>query len=104
MEICKNKRSNQHFIYIGKAGSDEALLVTPKAEVKSLKLNLFTEIEEREESSLLQNKMVTEAQVKRFHEHLKDRSDEVIENIKDYFEQCSPHEKTEFIRKIQEIL
>lgn len=82
-------------------GDEEALLVTPEAQVKYLKLNLFSTMEDQEESYLLQNKLVTEAQAKRFHQHHKDRSDESIENFEDSFEQLSPSEKAEVLKKLQ---
>ncbi len=86
MEICKNKRTNQYFICLEKRGSGEVLLVTPEAQVKSLKLNLFGELKLQKETYLMRNKIVTEAQVKRFHEYLNDRNDELVENIEDSFE------------------
>lgn len=99
MKICKNKRSNQYFIYIEKTGDEEALLVTSEAQVKSLKLNLFSDVEEQEETYLLQNEIITEAQVKKFHEYRKDRYDELIEN----FEQLSLYEQEERLKKLQKM-
>jgi uncharacterized iron-regulated protein len=104
MEICKNKRSDQYFIYIEKTGGDEALLVTPEAQVKSLKLNLFNEVEEREEDYLIQNEMLTEAQVQRFHEYRKNRSDEIVERFEYYIETLSTYEKEELLKKLQEMV
>ena len=49
MQVCKNKSSGEYFIYIQKTGNDEALLVTPKSEIKSLKLRLFEALEEKDE-------------------------------------------------------
>ncbi len=100
MEICKNNCSNMYFIYIEKTGDEEALLVTPEAQVKSLKLNLFSELEDQEESYLLEKKIVTEAQVKRFREYLKDRSTESVENMEDSFEQLSSSAKAELLKKM----
>ena len=104
MEICKNKRSNKYFIYIEKTGRDEALLVTPEAQIKSLKLNLFNEIEDREEAALLKNKILTEAQVKRFHEHRKNRSDEIVERFEYYVEALSTFEKKELLKKLEKMV
>ncbi len=101
METCKNKSSNLYFIFIEKTADAEGLLVTPEAQVKSLNLNLFSEMEDQEESHLLQNKLVTEAQIKRFHEYLKDRSDELVENVEDSFEQLSPSARAEVLKKLQ---
>ncbi len=100
MEICKNKSSNLYFIYIEETGYAEALLITPEAQVKSLKLDLFDEVKEQEDTYLVQNNLVTEAQVQRFHEYNKSRSDELVER----FEEMSPYEQKIFIQKLQEMV
>ncbi len=105
MVIYKNNNSNKYFIYIQTTGDEEALLVTPDAQVKSLKLNLFTKvIGEQEESSLLQLKLVSEAQVKRFHEFQKDRSDEVVDLLEHQFEQLSHYQREELLKKLQKMI
>jgi hypothetical protein len=71
--------------------------------VKSLKLILFNEVEEQEEAYLLQNKMVTEAQVQRFHEYRKNRSDEIVERFEYYVEALSTFEKKELLKKLQKM-
>jgi hypothetical protein len=103
MEICKNKSSNRYFIYIEKTGSAEALLVTPEAQIKSLKIDLFGEVEEQKETYLLKNMLVTEAQVKRFKEYKENRSDEVVDSIVILFEQMGPNEKKLFLQKLQNL-
>jgi hypothetical protein len=104
MEICKNKSSDRYFIYIEKTGSAEALLVTPEAHIKSLKLDLFGKAEEQEETYLLQNKLVTDTQVQRFHEYKENRSDEVVDQVLYYFEQMGPYEKKAFLQKLQKMV
>jgi hypothetical protein len=101
MEICKNKSSNRYFIYIEETGSAEALLVTPEAQVKSLKIDLFGQVEEQEEPYLLKNKLVTEAQVQRFKEYKENRSDEVVDSVLILFEQMGPSEKNLILQKLQ---
>lgn len=81
MDICKNKKSNRYFIYIGKTGNKEQLLITPDAQIKSLKNDLFYDIEEDDEDRLLGDGKITEAQVKRFREYEQDRFDEIIDVI-----------------------
>jgi hypothetical protein len=103
MEICKNKASGQYFIYIRENGDEEALLVTPEAQIKSLRMNLFDDPQENDEAYLLESKLITADQVRRFHEYNKNRSDDVMENMEDYFGQMSPYEQDVFIRKLQEI-
>jgi hypothetical protein len=100
MEVCKNNSSNQYFIYIEQTGYAEALLITPEAQVKSLKLELFGEVTEKEEAYLLQNNIVTDAQVKRFHEYNKSRSDEFVER----FEEMLPYEQKIVIHKLQKMV
>jgi len=104
MEICKNKSSNLYFIYIDETGDTEALLITPEAKVKSLKLDLFGEVEEQEETRLLQNKLITEAQIQRFYEYKKSRSEDVAERVEYYFEQMTADQKEIFLQKAQEML
>jgi hypothetical protein len=72
--------------------------------VKSLKLNLFNDAEEREEAYLLQNKILTEAQVQRFHEYRKNRSDEILERFEYYVESISAYEKKELLKKLERMV
>ena len=48
--------------------------------------------------------LVNEAQVRRFHEYHKSRSDEVVEQFEYYFEQMSHYEQKIFIQKLQEMV
>ena len=65
MELLRNKNSGKIFIYIQSTGTNEALMVTPEAEIKSLNVDLFEEFGEIEESDLLSRKHVSESQIKR---------------------------------------
>lgn len=100
MEICKNKISNKYFSYIEVTGNAEALLITPEAQIKSLKLDLFGEVEEQDENYLLQNEILTKTQVKRFHEYNKNRADDFIEK----FEELSTYDQERVLQKLQEIV
>jgi len=93
MQVCKNKNSGKYFIYIQDTGNDEALLVTSGAEIKSLSAALFGETEDKEEDSLIANDLITDAQIQRFHQYEKDKSDNFIENFTYDFEQLSPYEQ-----------
>jgi len=104
MEIYKNKASGQYFIYICETGDEEALLVTPNAEIKSLSISLFANPEDHPEAHLLEEKIVTAEQIQRFHVYSKDRIDDIRENLKHYFDQLSPVEKASFIKMLQEIV
>lgn len=115
MEICKTKKSNQYFIYIVDTGKTEILLVTPDAQLKSLKNDLFEEIEGQEESYILQSKLLTEDQVKRLHEYKearsdeiveqeRTRSDEIVEQVIEEFKKMLPNDQKRFIQKLQEMV
>lgn len=101
MEICKNKSSGSYFIYIHGSGLGEVLLVTPDAQIKSLRAELFSDIEEYTENYLLERSLVNTAQVQRFNDYKKSRSDEIVDEVEYHFDRMSPDEKKEFIRKIQ---
>ena len=83
MDICKNNITGNYFIYINATGTEEALFVTPNAEIKNLQLELFTKPEKYPEAFLLEEDLITKEQSQRFHEYKKDRSDEVSENYND---------------------
>jgi hypothetical protein len=100
MEICKNKSSNKYFIYIENTGNREALLITPEARVISLKIDLFDDVEEQEEDYLLNNKLLTEPQVKRYREYKSSRTDESFE----WFEELSAYEQQIYIEKLKKII
>jgi len=103
MEICRNKNSGNCFIYIQKSGIGEALFVTPDAQVKSLSTDLFDEVEEYTETHLMERLLVNAAQVQRFNDYKKSRSQENLDKFEYHFDRLSPDEKKEFIRKHQEI-
>jgi Mg/Co/Ni transporter MgtE len=100
MEVCKNKISNRYFIFIEDTGNAETLLVTPEAQIKSLKGDLFEELEDQEENYLLQHNLVTEAQVQRVHEYYKSRSDEIIDN----FEEMSHYDQKRLLQALQKMV
>lgn len=104
MEVCKNSASGQYFIYICETGAEEALLVTPNAQIKSLKITLFADLEEYVEAHLLESKMITAGQIRRFHEHKKNRSADVTENLDHYFDQLSPYEQDLFIKRLEKMV
>jgi len=66
-----------------------------------LKLNLFNKVEEREEPYLLENNLLTKAQVQRFYEYCKNRSDEIVERFEYYIETLSNYEKKELFKKLE---
>ncbi len=104
MEVCKNKASGQYFIYIRETGAEEALLVLPNAQIKSLKLALFVDFEDYEESYLLEKRMTTAEQIGRFHEYEKNRSEDITENLNHYFDQLTPYEQDRLIKRLERML
>jgi len=93
MQVCKNKNSGKYFIYIQDTGNEETLLVTPGAEIKSLSAALFGELEDKDEDNLIANGIIADAQIQRFHQYEKDKSDNFVENFTYEFEQLTPYEQ-----------
>lgn len=104
MEVCKNKDSGKYFIFLEDIGLEKILLVTPDANVKPLKSNLFDEVEDLSEESLIENSFVSEDQVRVYREYQQNRSDDFVENSIIDFENMTHHEQREFLRKLQEML
>ncbi len=100
MDVCRNKISNRYFIFIEDTGNGEMLLITPEAQVKSLKRDLFEELEDQEQSYLLQNKLISEAQVQRLQEYQESRSDEFIEN----FKELSSYDQKRVLKAMQKMV
>lgn len=75
MQICKNKRSGKYFIYIEPAGTGRAHLVLPEGKAaKPLNLSFFDESEEGNESDFLSRGLVSDTQIKRYKEEVKQRA------------------------------
>jgi hypothetical protein len=69
MEVCRNRKSKQYFIYLFKIpNSDEALFISPKLEVIRLPLGRFEGPIDEEEGSLLSRGMVSEGQVEKYQQ------------------------------------
>ncbi len=101
MEVCKNKSTGQYFIFINETGDDEALMVTAIAEIKSLKLNLFHDIEEFDENWLLSENFISDEQVKRFHQYEKNRFEDQVAYVESLFHQMPPDKQQEFLEKLK---
>ena len=43
MEICKNKKTGEVFVYLEEKSDDSALMITPHGDVKRLENRFFTE-------------------------------------------------------------
>ena len=75
MEVYKNKKSGEYFIYIEPAGTGKAHLVLPEGKaVKPLDLGLFGESEEGNEKDFLSRGLITNRQIKRYNEEVNQRA------------------------------
>ena len=75
MQICKNKRSEEYFIYIEPAGTGRAHLVLPDGKAaKPLDLSLFDESEEGNEKDFLSRGLISDTQIKRYNEEVNQRA------------------------------
>lgn len=63
MEICKNKKTGQTFIYLHEDENARALMITPQGSVKALDTELFTEpLEVEKVEALLDQGKINSAQ------------------------------------------
>ena len=100
MEVCKHKQTGKYFIYIQETGDNEALLITPLAEIKSLNLNQFYEVEEEEDDYWINNHLIEQNQMTRFREYKQNRSEESVENVKYLIEQMTEYEKKQLLEEL----
>ena len=73
MEVYRNRRSRQYFVYLFNIpNSDEALFISPKLQVIRLPLGRLEGPIDEEEGSLLSRGMVTEGQVEKYQQYERD--------------------------------
>ncbi len=104
MQVCKNNRSGQYFIYIHKTGREETLLITPETKLKSLDLNLFQEVEEKDEDYLQSSELITVEQIQRYYDYRQNRTDEEDDKNEEFIEELlkrPSHELEAFIEKLK---
>jgi hypothetical protein len=66
VEVYRNRRSRQYFIYLFKIpNGDEALFINPKLQVIRLPLSRFEDPIDEEEGSLVLRGIITEGQVEK---------------------------------------
>lgn len=68
ISVCRNKASNQYFIFLEDTNDGKALLITPEGKIKALDPELFDEAEEEDKNYLLSHNLITEPQIDKFHE------------------------------------
>ena len=120
MQICKNRKSGKHFIYIQDEGNGKASVVLPTGEIKSLKLSLFEEPEEGNEKDFLSRGLITNRQIKKYRTEVKRRDmfnemerkeaalrafedlpyKEQVKKFLEILEKLSPDKQKEVIEKI----
>ena len=75
MQIYKNKKSGEYFIYIESAGKGKAHLVVPGGKAaKLLDCSLFGESEEGNEKDFLSRGLITNRQIKQYNEEVNQRA------------------------------
>ncbi len=75
MQIWKNKKSGEYFIYIESAGTSKAHLVLPEGKAaKPLDCSLFGESEKGNEKDFLSRGLVSDTQIKRYREEVNQRA------------------------------
>ena len=62
IEVCKNKRSDQFFIFLDRVSSNKSHYIIPDGKIKALSSDLFHETEVREKKFLLTNNLITPEQ------------------------------------------
>ena len=75
MQIWKNKKSGEYFIYIESAGKGKAHLVLPGGKAaKPLELIFFDQPEKGNEKDFLSRGLITNRQIKRYKEEVNQRA------------------------------
>ncbi len=75
MQIYKNKKSGEYFIYIESAGTGKAHLVLPEGKAaKLLDCSFFGESEEGNEKDFLSRGLISDTQIKRYNEEVNQRA------------------------------
>lgn len=69
--VCRNDATRQNFIFVEDASDGKALLVTPEGKIKALDPGLFEEIEEQNKDYLLSHDLITELQIAKYHEFMR---------------------------------
>jgi len=69
--VCENKNTHQNFIFLEDASDGKALLVTPEGKIKALEPVLFGESEEQNKDYLLSHDLITELQIAKYHEFMR---------------------------------
>ena len=75
MQIYKNKKSGEYFIYIESAGKGKTHLVLPGGKAaKPLELIFFDQPEKGNEKDFLSRGLISDAQIKRYKEEVDQRA------------------------------
>lgn len=103
--MFKNKKSGKFFILLPNHRGGSPVFITPEGNLKAaLDLELFDEEEVFDIDQLANLKaqgFITEAQKTTAEQYSKNREEEAIENIKDYFDQLPDWEKQSFIETLK---
>jgi len=98
MEIYKNLNLEGYFIYLDDVSSEKILLITPNAEIKAFEKSLFVEVPVKDEKDLIDQGIITEQQVNRYHLYWENRRNEPLELLEFLMKEMSPVE-LEYFKK-----
>ena len=69
--VYKNEAAYQNFIFLEDASGGKVLLVTPEGKIKALDPGLFGEIEGQNKDYFLSHDLITELQIDKYHEFIR---------------------------------
>jgi len=69
--VCRNKASDQNFIFLEDASDGKALFVTPEGNIEALDPGLFETVEEQNKDYLLSNSLVNDLQTEKYYEFIR---------------------------------
>ncbi|MBT3484072.1 MAG: hypothetical protein HOG03_12420 [Desulfobacula sp.] len=70
VEVCKNSKSSNYFIFLEEQNDEKGLLILPNGESKCLELDKFHELEEQNLLELLKDGTLTKEQLFKYEEYL----------------------------------
>jgi len=103
MEVCKNERTEKHFICIEDLGEARRLLITPLGTIKPLENKFFQTPFFLEDNNSILNSIFSKKQITNYHIHMKSKEQEDMEKMEMMIEEMTPQERKELLKALQEI-
>jgi len=105
VEVYRNRRSRQYFIYLFKIpNGDEALFINPKLQVIRLPLSRFEDPIDEEEGSLVSKGMVTAGQVEKYQRYERDKEMASIDKYLLELEHSSQDKQVGLIEALEKLV